>query len=369
MKSNKYELDTPCLTIDIDSLNENLAKMQTAVRSAGKNLRPHAKTHKCSLLAREQIRAGAVGICAAKISEAEALADAGVTGILVTGPVVTGPKIERLAAVLEKDPTVMVVVDHPANVGRLDEAMQARRLTLDVLLDIDVGMGRTGVRPEFALELADHIVRAKNLRLKGIQAYAGFVQHIQAYPERKKASMECMRQAAGVFVKLREREPACTIFSGTGTGTYDIDIQIAELTELQVGSYAVMDAEYLNIAAHDDPLSFSDFKPAMTLLTTVVSTNRPDFVTVDAGLKSLYRHGGTPFVVTPGFTDLKYDWSGYEYGKLIRTQAGRLPRLGAVLEVVTAHCDPTINQFDCFYVTRGETVIERWPIDLRGKSQ
>jgi len=369
MKSSKYELDTPCLTIDIDVLNDNLAKMQAAVQAAGKNLRPHAKTHKCSLLAREQIRAGAVGICAAKISEAEVLADAGVPGILVTGPVVTGPKIECLAAVLEKDPTVMVVVDHPANVSRLNEAMHARRVRLDVLLDIDVGMGRTGVRPESALELAEHIVHANNLRLRGIQAYAGFVQHIQAYSERKKASLECMQRAAEVFVKLREREPACTIFSGTGTGTYDIDIQIAELTELQVGSYAVMDAEYLNIAAHDDPASFSDFKPALTLLTTVVSVNQPEFVTVDAGLKSLYRHGGTPFVVTPGFTDLKYDWSGDEYGKLIRRENGKLPRLGAVLEVVTSHCDPTINLFDCFYITRGDAVIDRWPIDLRGKSQ
>jgi len=369
MKNNKYELDTPCLTIDIDSLNDNLTKMQAAVQAAGKSLRPHAKTHKCSLLAKEQIRAGAVGICAAKISEAEALANAGVTGILVTGPVVTGPKIERLAAVLEKDPTAMVVVDHPTNVSKLDEAMQARRLTLDVLLDIDVGMGRTGMRPEPALELAEHILHAKNLRLKGIQAYAGFVQHIQAYPERKKASIECMQRAADVFVKLREREPACKIFSGTGTGTYDIDIQIAELTELQVGSYAVMDAEYLNIAAQNDPVGFSDFKPALTLLTTVVSVNRPEFVTVDAGLKTLYRDGGTPFVVTPGFTDLKYDWFGDEYGKLIRRENGKLPRLGAVLEVVTSHCDPTINQFDCFYITRGETVIDRWPIDLRGKSQ
>jgi D-serine deaminase-like pyridoxal phosphate-dependent protein len=359
---NKYELDTPCLTIDIDILNDNLTKMQAAVQAAGKNLRPHAKTHKCSLLAREQIRAGAVGICAAKISEAEVLADAGVPGILVTGPVVTAPKIERLAAVLAKDPTVMVVVDHPANIRRLDEAMQARGLTLDVLLDIDVGLGRTGVRPESALEMADHITHAGNLRLKGIQAYAGFVQHIQDYPARKKASLECMRQAADIFSELRAREPACTIFSGTGTGTYDIDIQISELTELQVGSYAVMDAEYLNIAAQEDPAGFSDFKPALTLLTTVVSVNQAEFVTVDAGLKCLYRHGGTPFVVTPEFTDLKYDWSGDEYGKLIRRENGKLPPLGAVLEVVTSHCDPTINQFDCFYITRGETVFDRWPV-------
>lgn len=369
MKNDKYELDTPCLTIDIDILEQNIEKMQAAVRTAGKDLRPHAKTHKCSLLAKKQVRAGAIGVCAAKVSEAEALADAGVTGILVTGPVVTSQKIERLVAILKKDPTVMVVVDHPENARRLDEAMRTNRLALDVLLDVDLGMGRTGVLPSAALELAGHLTKCGNLRLKGIQAYAGFVQHIRSYPERKTFSLNCMQAAADLFLRLQEKEPACRIFSGTGTGTYDIDIQIPELTELQVGSYAVMDAEYLNIAARDNPARFSDFKPALTLLTTVVSANHSDFVTVDAGLKALYRDGGEPFVVSPEFIDLKYNWFGDEFGKLIRADYGKLPPLGTVLEVVTSHCDPTINQFDCFHITRGQSVIDRWPIDLRGKSQ
>jgi D-serine deaminase-like pyridoxal phosphate-dependent protein len=178
-----------------------------------------------------------------------------------------------------------------------------------------------------------------------------------------------MQRAADLFSNLNEKERACTIFSGTGTGTYDIDIQIPALTEPQVGSYAVMDAEYLNIAAKDDPVRFSDFQPALTLLTTVVSVNHPEFATVDAGLKSLYRHGGAPYVISAGFTDLRYEWFGDEYGKLNRQDGGNLPQLVTVLELVTAHCDPTINQFDCFYITQGEKVIDPWPIDLRGKSQ
>jgi D-serine deaminase-like pyridoxal phosphate-dependent protein len=178
-----------------------------------------------------------------------------------------------------------------------------------------------------------------------------------------------MQRAAELFRNLKEKEQACTIFSGAGTGTYDIDIQIPELTELQVGSYAVMDAEYLNIGVKDDPTRFVDFQPALTLLTTVVSVNHPELVTVDAGLKSLYRHGGIPFVISPGFTDLRYEWFGDEYGKLSREGSGNLPQLGTVLELVTSHCDPTINQFDRLYITRGEKVIDQWPIDLRGKSQ
>ena len=158
--------------------------------------------------------------------------------------------------------------------------MQDRRLSLDVLLDIDVGLARTGVLPESTPELTGHITNSSNLQLKGIQAYAGFVQHIRSYPERKKASLECMHRAADLFCNLKEKERGCTIFSGTGTGTYDIDIQIPELTELQVGSYAVMDAEYLDIAAKDDPAHFSDFQPALTLLSTVVSVNNPEFESV-----------------------------------------------------------------------------------------
>ncbi len=365
----KYELDTPCLTIDIDILEQNLLKMKASAHGAGKQLRPHAKTHKCSRLAKKQIAAGAIGACVAKVSEAEVLVDAGVQGILITGPLVSAPKIKRLAAMLAKDPTIMVVVDHRENVHRLDEAMGSAQLSLDVLLDIDVGLGRTGTLPESALELGEHIAGCSNLRLRGIQAYAGFAQHIQSYAEREKASLDCMQSAAEVFCHLKENEPSCTIFSGTGTGTYDIDIQISELTELQVGSYAVMDAEYLNIAAKDDPVRFSDFRPALTLLTTVVSANQSEFVTVDAGLKSLYQNGGIPFVISPGFAELTYDWFGDEYGKLSRNGGGKLPQLGAVLELVTSHCDPTINQFDCFYITQGDRVIDTWPIDMRGRSQ
>lgn len=368
-KGYKYELDTPCLTIDIDVLEQNLAKMQATARAAGKNLRPHAKTHKCSILAKKQIQAGALGACTAKVSEAEVLAGAGVQGILITGPVVTVPKIGRLLTILQKDPTVMVVVDHPDNVRRLDEALQAKGLSLEVLIDLDVGLARTGAAPEAAPELADRILRSKTLQLRGIQAYAGQVQHMAEFAERKKASHECMQRAADLFGKLKDAAAGCTIFSGAGTGTFDIDIEIPELTELQVGSYAVMDAEYLNVGSQADPGRFAAFPPALTLLTSVVSVNQDRFVTVDAGLKTLYQHGGIPWVVSRGYRGLKYEWFGDEYGKLVRQDDGRLPELGTVLELVTSHCDPTINQFDCFYITRGDRVIDTWPIDLRGKSQ
>ena len=221
-----------------------------------------------------------------------------------------------------------------------------------------------------ALELAELVLASKHLRLKGIQAYAGQVQHIQRYDERKTASLECLSQAAEVFRQLQAKAASCTIFSGAGTGTCEIDLEIAELTELQVGSYALMDAEYLAIESARQPEFAGFFPAALTLLTTVVSASQETHVTVDAGLKSLYRDGGHPQVVTADYRALRYDWFGDEYGRLsAQDKTAALPRLGTVVELVVSHCDPTVNQFDCYYVTRGDKVVDQWPIDMRGRSQ
>ena len=152
---------------------------------AGKHLRPHVKTHKCSTLARRQIEAGAIGVCVAKVSEAEALVKAGLDNILVTGPVATSSKVERLVDLVAAAPSLMVVIDHPGNIALLDAELGARSLSMDVLLDLDVGLHRTGARPSDALALAGQIAACPTLRLRGIQAYAGQVQHIRDYDRRK----------------------------------------------------------------------------------------------------------------------------------------------------------------------------------------
>jgi D-serine deaminase-like pyridoxal phosphate-dependent protein len=366
---NKFELDTPCLVLDMDLLDENLQKMQATVVAAGKALRPHAKTHKCSLLAKMQLAAGAVGICAAKVSEAEALVQAGIPNVLVTGPVATAEKIARLMALLRTAPFLMAVVDHPANIELLEQQLAGAGLTLDVLVDLDIGHGRTGVTPGKAMEVAERVLASDRLRLRGIQAYAGNVQHIPRYRDRRAASLKALKQAAAVFRQLQSRAESCTIFSASGTGTAKIDLAIPELTELQAGSYALMDAEYLAIECADGS-ECADYQPALTMLTTVVSVGHGRQVTVDAGLKALYKDGGHPRVLNPEFPNLQYDWFGDEYGKLsARSRGTLLPELGTVLELVVSHCDPTVNQFDRFFVTRGGKVVDVWTIDLRGRSQ
>ena len=365
----KGELDTPCLVLDMEILERNLQKMQAVVGRAGKNLRPHAKTHKCSALARKQIEAGAIGVCAAKVSEAEALVKAGLDGILVTGPVATPRKVERLVDLVATSPSLMVVVDHPGNIELLDGALRKSGLSMGVLLDVDVGLHRTGARPQDAMAMADRIVSHPSLRLMGIQAYAGQVQHIGAYDARKQASHQCLREAANVFRELRATVTTCTIFSASGTGTFDIDLAVPEISELQVGSYVCMDTEYLGIGSADNDARFAAFEPALRLLTTVVGVNHEGFVTVDAGLKALYKDGGKPHVIVPDNSAMTYDWFGDEYGRITSTDPSERLPLGAVLELVTSHCDPTVNLFDRYYLTKGQEVTGTWPIDLRGCSQ
>ena len=130
--------------------------------------------------------------------------------------------------------------------------------------------------------MADRIVSHPSLRLLGIQAYAGHVQHICSYATRKQTSYQCLRAAVQVFRELRAAIPTCTIFSASGTGTFDIDLAVPEVSELQVGSYVCMDTEYLAIGSADNEARFVSFDPALRLLTTVVSVNQKGFVTADA---------------------------------------------------------------------------------------
>ena len=348
-------------------LENNLARMKRAASLAGKALRPHAKTHKCSRLAQRQLAAGAIGICAAKLSEAEALVRAGIRGVLVTGPMSTVKLIDRLLALIQQAPDILVVVDQVQNARALEIALAARGQRLDVLLDVDIGLHRTGAPPANAMLLAEEILRCPHLRLCGVQAYAGHLQHITGYAERGAASRACLHSAAEVFQNLSTRVATCRIFSGGGTGTAAGDLADSALTEIQPGSYVFMDSEYL--AIEQDPQATElNFEPALRLLTTVISANQPGFVTVDAGLKAVYRDGGAPISLESERSDLRFDWFGDEYGMVSYTAGHAAPSVGTMLSWTVSHCDPTINLHDRLHVVLNGEVVDQWPIDLRGCS-
>lgn len=363
----KSDLDTPCLVIDKNILQANLKKMQQEVNAAKKNLRPHVKTHKCITICKEQIKQGAIGIAAAKVSEALVLAEHGLKNTLITSPVVTSAKIELLLKCLEKDNELTVVIDNLENAKNLDAILKKTTQKLNVLIDIDPEVGRTGVAFHEALKFAKSLQHFSMLKLKGIQCYAGNLQHIQNYQERFKRSTELMTKAARVMQQLKENDMTMEIFSGSGTGTYQIDLNIAQLTEVQPGSYTVMDAEYSAIGTQDNPSVNQHYQPALTLLTSVISVNHASQVTCDAGWKALYETPTKPIVLNP--MGLAYDWFGDEHGKITSTHLDELPRLGDPLELIVGHCDPTINLFDIFYVTENDKVVDIWPIEMRGKSQ
>jgi D-serine deaminase-like pyridoxal phosphate-dependent protein len=360
----KHQLDTPALVLDIDILDENLRKMRDLAAAAGKKLRPHTKTHKCTRLAARQLEMGnCAGVCAAKLSEAEGLVKAGIGPVLITSPVSTPQKIRRLRELAGQAPGLMVVVDDLDNARMLDGAMESVG-RLDVLIDIDPEMGRTGIAYDQAAAFAGALKNIPNLRLCGIQCYAGHLQHIADYGERRHLTLERMRRAA-----VLKKELGVEILTGTGTGTADIDIEIPELTDIQVGSYCVMDSEYTFIGSRDGEENHF-FRPALTLLCSVVSRNQRGFVTVDAGLKSLYfTPHAPPRVIMDGVmrADYNYDWFGDEHGKLCFP--GEKPALGTVFELSLPHCDPSINMHDRIYVVRADEVIDTWPIDLRGMAQ
>ena len=311
---------------------------------------------------------GAIGICVAKVSEAEILINNSIDNILITSPVVTLNKLNILASCLSKQPNTMIVVDNYKNLEDLDALGAKLELGIRVLIDLDPGIGRTGINNTDAINFAKYISKYKWLSFEGIQCYAGNLQHIQSYSERKEQSLSIMKSASGVANQLKSNGFNCKILTGTGTGTFDIDCNDTLVTEIQPGSYTVMDVEYNKIESNNNK-NFTICSNSMTLLTTVISNNNHNHATVDAGTKAIYIDQNKPDIIS--HEGLHYDWNGFgdEHGKITADNNVNLPSYSDVLELIGPHCDPTINLYDYFYIVEDGIVIDVWEIDMRGKSQ
>jgi len=340
----KTELSTPALVVDLDLMDTNIAAMQAAVSGAGKMLRPHAKAHKRVEIARRQIAAGAAGMCCATLTEMESMVRSGI-GVLLTTPVASRAKTDRIAAAAALG-DVAVVVDHPLQVALLEAA--GAKLT--VLVDLDIGDHRTGVPcDERAIALAVAVDASPNLRFGGLQAYSVSGSHTVGHAERIVHSTAALSLAVGVQKELLRRGLDATRLTGGSTGTWDIDIAIPELTEMQAGSYPLMDVAYGKIGGVPFPV-------AMTLLATVISASHKDRVTVDAGFKAFAtdRPFGPEAIGIPG---CRWAWAGDEHGFLF---ADVLPGIGEQVAFVVPHCDPTVNLHEKLYACRGDEVVEVW---------
>ena len=360
-------IDTPALVLDLDALEANIATMAALARSRGIALRPHAKTHKCSRIARLQLAAGAVGQCCAKLGEAEALAAEGTGGLLVTSAVQDAAKIRRLAALAHRTGDLMVVVEDGPNVQALAQAAAAEGVRLPVLVDVDVGTHRFGVPTvEGVVTLARLIAEQPALELRGLQGYAGHIQAIPDYAERRARSHEALSLLGRARDALVEAGLPCPIVTGGGTGTHDFDHEAGVLTELQVGSYIVSDVAYDGVAMTPD--GTRRFRDALFVHTRVVSAQHPGFSTTDAGHKSFATDGPAPAIASGAPPGSTYARAGDEFGRVVLPDpGGRLP-VGTLLACVVPHCDPTVNLYDRYHAVRGDRLVEVWPIEARGRS-
>lgn len=344
--STKHRIPTPALLLDLDAFEFNLALMADRIRQTGKELRPHAKAHKCAEIAQRQIAAGACGVCAATLGEAELMAGAGITGLLLTSPVADPCKMARIAQT-----GAMVVLDHVQQVEWYQEAARTADRTIHVLVDLDVGDHRTGVRSmEQAIGVAQAVDGASHLQLRGLQAYCVHGSHA---PDRARISREAFQKAGATRDAMASLGLPAEIISGGSTGTWDIDTGIPELAELQAGSYVLMDLAYRKLGL--------PFRHALTVMTTVVSANHDQFVTVDGGLKAFSTDRGYgPEAV--GFPGSAYRWGGDEFGYLDVVDCTAKPRLGERVEFIPPHCDPTVNLYTKIHACRGDNVEAVWKV-------
>ncbi|PYM21422.1 MAG: threonine aldolase [Candidatus Rokuibacteriota bacterium] len=360
------EIPTPALLLDLDRFERNLARMAQHVRATGKALRPHAKTHRCPDIAKQQVAAGALGVACAKLGEAEVMARAGVRGLLITTEVVPAASIRRLTRLVGEAPDTMVVVDHADNVRALARAAAEDGVRLDMLVDVHVGGRRTGVEPgEPALALGRLVSEQRALRLRGLQGYAGHCAHVMGWAARRTASHAAMTPLMETRARFEAAGLPVEVVAGGSTGTYDIDSELAGLTELQSGSYCVMDLEYRRIGGRERE-ALTDFEMALTVVATVVSV-AVDRAMVDAGLKAFSTDKPFPpeAVERPG---IEYGFAGDEHGRLTLTDPSRRPELGERIEFFPPHCDPTFNLYDRVWVLRGAKVEAVWEIAARGRS-
>jgi len=354
------DVDTPALLLDLDAFEANLAAVHRYVAERGGRVRSHGKAHKCSAIGLRQIAAGAVGLCCQKVGEAEAFVDAGIVDVLVSNVVVGESKARRLAQ-LARRARVGACVDSALQVRQLAAAAREAGATLELLIEVDVGGHRCGVSgADEALALARSIAEAAPaLSLRGLQAYHGPAQHMRDARERAAAIGVAAERAARIAGVLHDAGFEVSEISGGGTGTYPYELRSGVYTEVQPGSYVLMDVDY---GANQPDPDVPALSQALEVLCTVI-TVRSQHAVLDGGLKAFSVDSGLPRMVEPqwgvrGLSD--------EHAVIVPGPGARALQVGEKVRLIPGHCDPTVNLHDWLVAHRGERVEEVWRIDARG---
>lgn len=356
-------MNTPCLVLDLDRLDRNIARMARFAASQGLALRPHAKTHKCREIAVRQVAAGAVGICCATLHEAEQLA-AAVPSILITSPIVAPAMLKRAVGLIAGGFDLAMVVDHADVVASL-AAIVPHGKRLGLFVDVDPGFHRTGVADSAqAVAVARAIAAQPTLEYRGVQFYCGGEQHIAGFADRCAAIAARNLRLKDIIAALGAAGLAPAVVTGGGTGTHRIDAEAGLLTEIQPGSYIFMDAEYLDCDL--DGSGTPPFETALSIHATVISANHPGFVTIDAGVKALATDGGRPLVLAGAPIESEYRFMGDEFGMLILPPDADPPAIGDRIVLASSHCDPTVNLHGRYRLDRDGVAAGTWVAQGRG---
>jgi 3-hydroxy-D-aspartate aldolase len=360
------EIPTPALMIDLDIFEKNLVTMRDACKASGRLCRPHGKAHKSPIIAKKQLDYGAHGQCAAKLGEAEVLVHGGIRDVLITAPVVGKRKIERLLALNAITPDIKVVADSAENLRDISAAAAAQHTKIKVLIDVNVGQNRTGVDlPGDAAALAQIIAKAPGLELVGIQGYGGSNQHIVGFENRRAIELLALERAVAARRAVERAGFHVAILTVGGTGTYNIDTEIPEVTEIQPGSFIFMDSHYSSIGGREDA-RFADFGNSLSVYTTIISHPSKGRAITDGGNKALSTDESMP--VPKGLTGVDYRPGGDEYGIIDLKEPNRPLNVGDKLEFIPGHCDTTVNLHNNFFAIRKGLVEAVWPIEGRGRT-
>lgn len=340
------ELPTPALCVDLDVFERNIERMHSFFAQRPCDIRPHVKAHKTPAIARRQIDAGnCSGLCCATVSEAEVFAREGFDDLLIANEVCDPTKIDRLVE-LSKKVDLTVAVDSRRSADLLAGT------DLRVLIDVNVGLPRCGVRPEGAVELA-RIATRSGLRVAGVMGYEGHATAIEDVSERAEVARRSMGVLLSVVEELRGQAYDISIVSAGSTLTYDVTGTIDGITEVQVGSYALMDTEFSKS---------SPFEEALRCMSTVVSV-QGNIAVLDSGLKTLTIDHGNPKLPDDVAADVLF--LSDEHTTLV-TKDGWAFEPGDRVNLRPSHVDPTVNLHDELYAFRGDDVVEVWPIAARG---
>lgn len=348
-------IPTPALILDIATAEENMRAMKEYLDAKHIAIRPHTKSHKTPMLAHLQMKYGAVGICCASIGEAETMAACGLNDILITSEIVTEDKIRRLVS-LCRYTKVTAVVDTLENLAQIAEAANKIDVTVGILIELDAKMGRCGVQDaESAIELARYAHNAPGIQFRGLMGYEGHVQFIGDRAERTRLGNEANNYLVGIARAIEAAGIPVEIVSAAGTGSFDIAAECTGITEVEAGSYLLMDLTYSKL---DSP-----FKQSLTVLATVISRPTADRVILDVGAKEISIERQNPVVQEDTRLEVSLN---EEHGIISFKDIASKLKIGQKVHLIPSHCCNTVNLHDYMYVVRNGILEAIWPILGRG---